>query len=118
MQVRGEEEIATRGIGGPSRMEIPALLRSLGSNRRGQASQQDWQASFDAFAQAQPDLAGEFTRRMVGKLPANWSAAIDSLAAKEQQTLADLETVKVTTLHSHSAVLRSCLRLSRFDWIE
>ena len=96
----GEEEIAAtrEALGWPHpAWEIPeSYYAAWNQTERGQASQQDWQASFEAFAQAQPDLAGEFTRRMVGELPANWSAAIDSLAVKEQQTLADLETRKAS----------------------
>ncbi|MEC8072542.1 MAG: transketolase [Pseudomonadota bacterium] len=96
----GEEEIAAtrEALGWPHpAWEIPeSYYAAWNQTERGQASQQDWQTSLNAFAQAQPDLAGEFTRRMEGELPANWSAAIDSLAAKEQQTLADLETRKAS----------------------
>jgi transketolase len=34
-----------------------------------------WNAKFEAYAQAYPELAAEFKRRMAGELPANWEQA-------------------------------------------
>ncbi|MFD1803767.1 transketolase [Mixta tenebrionis] len=38
----------------------------------GQAKEAAWQDKFNAYAQAYPELAAEFTRRMSNELPANW----------------------------------------------
>ena len=96
----GDEEIqATREALGwehPAWAIPESYYAAWNQTERGQSSQQDWQHSFNAFAQAQPELAQEFARRMSGELPANWSTAIDALAAEEQETLADLETRKAS----------------------
>lgn len=39
----------------------------------GKASEAAWSRLFDAYAKAHPELAAELTRRMQGKLPANWA---------------------------------------------
>ena len=39
----------------------------------GKASEAAWSKLFDAYAKAHPELAAELTRRMQGKLPANWA---------------------------------------------
>jgi transketolase len=96
----GEEEIAlTRealGWAYPA-WEIPqSYYQAWDQKVRGQESQQQWQQNFNAFAQAKPELAVEFTRRMAGDLPPDWSQAIDQLAADEQQTTTDLETRKAS----------------------
>ena len=38
----------------------------------GRVKEAAWQQKFDAYAQAYPELAAEFTRRTRGELPANW----------------------------------------------
>nr|WP_024965782.1 transketolase [Pantoea sp. IMH] len=40
----------------------------------GQAKEAAWNEKFAAYAQAFPELAEEFTRRMQGELPANWQS--------------------------------------------
>ncbi|MBK1692797.1 transketolase [Ectothiorhodospira mobilis] len=39
---------------------------------KGRQAEADWQARFEAYRAAHPDLAAEFTRRMAGDLPADW----------------------------------------------
>ena len=96
----GEDEIAaTREALGWSlpAWEIPAdCYDAWNQTQRGQASQQSWQQDYDRFAAAQPAEAAEFTRRMAGELPKDWTAPIDALAAEEQQTLTNLETRKAS----------------------
>jgi len=43
----------------------------------GAKAEKDWQARFDAYAKAHPELAAEFNRRMNGELPENWEADIN-----------------------------------------
>ena len=48
----------------------------------GGAAQAAWNAAFDAYRKAYPDLAAEFTRRTSGALPADWTqAAVDAAIA-------------------------------------
>ncbi|MBN2885899.1 MAG: transketolase [Chromatiaceae bacterium] len=73
----GEDEIAlTReNLGwthGP--FEIPeAVYQGWSAKERGAAAEAEWNAKFDAYAQAFPAEAAEFKRRMAGELPADWS---------------------------------------------
>ncbi|MFA5521521.1 MAG: transketolase [Castellaniella sp.] len=72
--------------------EIPADVYAHWNAREAGAQRQaDWQARFDAYAQAHPAPAQEFLRRMRGALPAdfaqNMQAFIDE-AAEKAQTLA------------------------------
>ncbi len=60
--------------------EIPDEIRAAWDGReRGAALEADWDKMFAAYAESNPELAAEFTRRMRGDLPANWSK--DSAAA-------------------------------------
>ena len=42
------------------------------AREKGRQAEADWQARFEAYRAAHPDLAAEFTRRMAGDLPADW----------------------------------------------
>jgi len=42
------------------------------AKQKGEAAEQEWNARFDAYADAHPELAAEFKRRMAGELPADW----------------------------------------------
>ena len=42
------------------------------AKEKGAKVEGDWNAKFDAYKAAHPDLASEFERRMKGELPANW----------------------------------------------
>jgi transketolase len=53
--------------------EIPAPISAAWDQRaRGAASEAAWQTRLEAYASAHPDLAGELTRRLDGRLPDNW----------------------------------------------
>jgi transketolase len=55
----------------------------------GKAKEAAWQEKFNAYAQAFPELAAEFTRRMSNELPANWQEEsqkfIEQLQANPQK---------------------------------
>jgi transketolase len=51
------------------------------AKEKGAAAEAEWNDRFAAYAKEYPELAAEFTRRMAGDLPANWSAAADALIA-------------------------------------
>ena len=53
-------------------------------SERGQALQSEWQAGFDAYEAAHPELAAEFKRRSSGALPADWQAAASAIIADIQ----------------------------------
>jgi transketolase len=42
------------------------------AKEKGAQAESDWNAKFDAYKAAYPELAAEFERRMKGELPANW----------------------------------------------
>lgn len=72
-----EEIIATREALGWSHapFEIPNEIRSgWDATEKGEAAENAWQEVFDAYADAYPELADEFGRRMAGDMPANWEA--------------------------------------------
>ena len=76
----GAEEIVTtkRNLGYPS--EEPFFLPDTAVAHfheaidRGAATQRGWEATFDAYAAAHPDLAETFLRAIAGDLPAGWDA--------------------------------------------
>jgi transketolase len=79
------EVAATRTVLGWSAgaFQIPPAIRAAWDARAaGAARQADWQRRLQTYAQAQPQLAAEFERRvMLRALPANWrQASADALA--------------------------------------
>ncbi len=73
----GAEEVALArkelGWDSPA-FEIPERIRAAWDGRaRGAAEETTWQKVFAEYAREYPDLAADFTRRMRGTLPANWS---------------------------------------------
>lgn len=54
--------------------EIPADIYAAWDGRqKGSAFESDWNAAFEAYKAAYPDLAAEFLRRMAGDLPAGFA---------------------------------------------
>jgi transketolase len=52
----------------------------------GMAAEKEWQAEFDAYAEAYPDLAAEFTRRVINNdLPADFSEKADAYIRECQE---------------------------------
>ena len=63
--------------------EIPAeVYAAWNAREQGAAAEGDWNARFDAYRAAFPELAAEFQRRMAGELPADWNAHVDAVLAK------------------------------------
>ncbi len=71
---------------------VPEDVYALWDARaQGARAHADWQAAFDRYAQAHPDLAREFQRRMRGALPPDFDARMQAAVAEvaaEAQTLA------------------------------
>lgn len=88
----GDAEIAAAraAIGWASApFEVPAdVYRGWDAREAGQALEAAWNREFAAYAQKYPEAAAEFTRRMAGELPQNWSdvtkAALDDVLAKAE----------------------------------
>jgi transketolase len=76
----GDAEIALtrQAIGWPHPpFEVPAAVYAGWDARpRGGRLQREWQALFDRYAQAHPQLAAEFRRRMAGELPAQFDTVV------------------------------------------
>jgi len=81
----GDKEIAAtrEAIGWPhAPFVIPQAVHSVWDARKqGAASESAWNEKFAKYAEKYPELAAEFTRRMAGKLPANWDADAQALVA-------------------------------------
>jgi len=59
--------------------ELPDEVRAgWDARRRGAATQADWQARFDAYADAHPQAGAEFLRRMRGDLPESFASSADA----------------------------------------
>ncbi len=82
----GDKEVAAtrEAIGWPhAPFEIPAAVYAAWDQRgRGAELEGDWNARFEAYARAHPDLAKEFRRRMAGDLPPNWAEVAGAMVAK------------------------------------
>ena len=82
----GEQELnaAKQALGWPTepRFYVPeaALTHLRQAIARGQQAEREWEARFQAYATAYPDLVAEFTQRMQGELPAGWDADLPAFA--------------------------------------
>ncbi len=79
-----EELAATRAALGWNHppFEIPDAIRAAWDARAAGAQRESaWQARFDAYRAAFPELAAEFVRRMSGDLPSDWAALRASVLA-------------------------------------
>jgi len=85
----GEDEVALtrKELGWDSApFEIPAdVYEGWDAKAAGAAKEAAWNAKFDAYAAAHPELAAEFKRRMAGELPANWKQATDAFIAETNE---------------------------------
>ena len=79
-----EELAATRAALGWDHppFEIPDAIRAAWDARAAGAQRESaWQARFDAYRAAFPELAAEFVRRMSGDLPSDWATLRASVLA-------------------------------------
>ena len=63
---------------------------------KGKQREDEWNARFDAYAKAYPDLAKEFKRRMNGDLPSNWQQTAKDFVNKLQANPATIATRKAS----------------------
>ncbi|MBI0061400.1 transketolase [Gilliamella sp. M0320] len=62
----------------------------------GKQREDEWNARFDAYAKAYPELAKEFKRRMNGDLPSNWQQVAKAFVNKLQANPATIATRKAS----------------------
>lgn len=96
----GDAEIeATRKALGWSypAFEIPKeYYDAWDAKAKGKQREDEWNARFDAYAKAYPDLAKEFKRRMNGDLPSNWQQTAKDFVNKLQANPATIATRKAS----------------------
>ncbi|MGJ7095984.1 transketolase [Vibrio hannami] len=96
----GHEEIAAARefLGwehGP--FEIPAdIAEAWDAKEAGAAKEADWNAKFEAYAAAYPELAAEFKRRVNGELPAEWEEKASAIIADLQANPANIASRKAS----------------------
>lgn len=84
----GDDEIAaTREFLGweHAPFEIPSdVYAKWDAKEAGKAKESAWDEKFAAYANAYPELAAEFKRRIAGDLPANWESSTQEIIEKLQ----------------------------------
>jgi transketolase len=77
---------------------------------KGEKAEAEWNAKFDAYKAAHPELAAEFERRMKGELPANW----DKVAADFIKSVNDKADSPATRKASQNAIIGYAAALPEF----
>ena len=63
--------------------EVPDdVYAAWNAREAGAAAERGWQERFEAYAQAHPELAGEFRRRIGGALPDDWQQLVEATLAE------------------------------------
>lgn len=85
----GDDEIAlTREtLGWPhAPFEVPAeIYKCWDAKEKGAALESAWQAGFNGYKAAHPDLAAELSRRLAGELPSDWQENADGFINEVDQ---------------------------------
>ncbi|PQJ61498.1 transketolase [Vibrio chagasii] len=77
--------------------EIPAdIAAEWNAKEAGAAKEAAWNAKFDAYAAAYPELAAEFKRRTNGELPAQWEEKANQIIADLQANPANIASRKAS----------------------
>ena len=93
------EVAATRAVLGWTAppFDMPPEVRAAWDARgRGAAAEAEWQAGFDAYAAAHPQLGAEFLRRLRGDLPDGFAAAADAWIAAVADQAGPMATRKAS----------------------
>ena len=92
--------------------DIPDEIRAAWDGcARGASLESDWQAGFDAYRAAYPELADEFLRRLQGDLPADFAERTDTFIAECLTAGADVASRKASqqTLNAMGPILPELL---------
>ena len=96
----GEDEVAAtrEALGWPHPpFVIPSEIAAQWDARKsGQAKEAAWNEKFAAYAQAFPELAGEYTRRIKGQLPADFASKAQAFIEKLQAKPAKIASRKAS----------------------
>ena len=96
----GVDEIALvrEGLGwSAAPFEVPDEIKAAwDGSSKGADEEHAWQAVFDAYKVANPEMAEEFSRRMSGELPANWADETAKLVKQVDSEAATLATRKAS----------------------
>ncbi|MFA9384838.1 MAG: transketolase [Vibrio cyclitrophicus] len=77
--------------------EIPAdIAAEWNAKEAGAAKEAAWNAKFDAYSAAYPELAAEFKRRTNGELPAEWEEKANAIIADLQANPASIASRKAS----------------------
>ncbi len=78
--------------------EIPAdIYNGWDAKTKGESAESDWNARFEAYKSAHPELAVEFERRVIkGELPADFSEKADAYIAECQEKMEKTESRKAS----------------------
>ncbi len=98
----GADEIAvvreTLGWEHPA-FEIPDdIYAGWDGKSKGAAAESDWEQRFASYQESYPELAGEYSRRMDGDLPDNWTQTTDQIIADMQEDGAIVATRKASQM--------------------
>ena len=111
----GDDEVAlTREALGWAHapFDIPDEIRGAWDGcARGASLESDWQAGFDAYRAAYPELADEFLRRLQGDLPADFTERADTFIAECLTAVTDVASRKASqqTLNAMGPILPELL---------
>ncbi|HEY0198103.1 MAG TPA: transketolase [Rhodanobacter sp.] len=79
--------------------EIPSeIYAGWDAKAAGASREQKWNAAFDAYASAHPELAAEFKRRLSGALPSDWAATSQAYVEKLQLEGPDVASRKASQM--------------------
>lgn len=96
----GEDEVALtrKELGWDSApFEIPTdVYEGWDAKASGADKEAAWNAKFDAYSTAYPELASEFKRRMAGELPANWKQVTDGFIVETNEKAASVASRKAS----------------------
>ncbi|MFC0179410.1 transketolase [Thorsellia kenyensis] len=77
--------------------EIPkSIYNEWDAKEKGARIENEWKNTFEAYAKAYPELAKEFTRRMSGELPSNWSKEANEFIENLQANPAKIASRKAS----------------------
>ncbi|WP_040977350.1 transketolase [Necropsobacter massiliensis] len=77
--------------------DIPAeIYAEWNAKDKGNRAESAWNEKFAAYAKAHPELAAEFSRRIQGKLPANWAQESQAFIEKLQANPATIASRKAS----------------------
>lgn len=69
---------------------------------QGAEAEQQWQAMYELYQAANPELAAEFERRLAGDLPADWQTKVDAMVAEAEQAAVTVASRKASLMSLNS----------------